>query len=323
MQNRRWQIFKGQIRRSIIQKSRLDWSVVLICLVLASAVWLITELGKTYSDTISIPATFEFDETAFTATEPLPRKVKLKVTGTGWSLVKHQLGFSRSRLTLYPEKDHQTGCAYFSTRRIYQNVMAQMPDLKVSYMFSDSLNFVLDPIIERQVGLVLDSNTVRIGDGLNRTSPITIHPARLSLKGTKKELDLLGNQILVRLTRKNYNTDVEEVVPIGHQEFPKIIFPQQEALVSFTIGRLTNQLVRVPIINQCPYPINADSIGLICELDVRKLNALAPDSFRVSAQEISEHPKIALRIEKTPRFALNTSLSDLTLGLKRLKKAKF
>ncbi len=315
MQTSRWEIFKGQIRRSVIQKSTTEWSVVGVCLLLAASVWLIAALSKTYSYNISLPVQFDVDKEAFVSSGPIPKRVKLKVTGIGWSLVKHQLGVSKSQLVIKPEFVYRDGTAIVTSKHIYQSASQQLPDLLVAYALADSVSVQFYPILKINLPLAVSTNSIQVAEDKAVTSPVLVHPTKIEVRGLAEDLKALPAVYSLELSGKNYDTDVEEVVALDIKPYPKLRFAQAEALVSFKVGKLVGWQHSIKVENQTGSALTRDSVMVFCQMDERLISVIRSDSFRVVASGVKGQPWATIRLKHHPSNVINPIIINPSIAL--------
>ena len=73
---------------NILRFNKKNWKAVVLCIFTATVFWFFNALNKDYTTTISFPLAFDYDRDRFIPVEPLPRDVRINVTGIGWNLFR-------------------------------------------------------------------------------------------------------------------------------------------------------------------------------------------------------------------------------------------
>jgi hypothetical protein len=69
--------------------SKTDYKAIVICLLAAIIFWIMNALNKEgYSEKISFPLQFSYNDSLYIPTQPLPEKISVNVSGNGWNLLR-------------------------------------------------------------------------------------------------------------------------------------------------------------------------------------------------------------------------------------------
>ena len=69
------------------------YRVVAVCFVLASTLWMLRALGRSYTAPLDYPVSWHYEFGRYHPARPLPATVPIEVRGTGWRLLSRSLGF--------------------------------------------------------------------------------------------------------------------------------------------------------------------------------------------------------------------------------------
>lgn len=269
------------MRKSVLQKTPSDWTVVGVCLLLAALVWLATVLSKNYDYTISLPVRYDYDQEAFVSATPLPKRMKLQVQGTGWRLLLHEWGLAKEKLVIKPEYDPKAEACLVTPRHVYEAASRQIGDLQVTFALGDSVNAVLEPILKINLPLALISSELNLAEGFEVTSAPKLNPASLVVKGLKRDLAQLPPVLPVKLNTHKAEKDIEEVVPLDLTLYGKLKFSQKEVLVSFTVGKYVPWSGVVPVVDSVHTSHVYSRVFVRCLAAENLIGSLKPDSFKV------------------------------------------
>lgn len=303
-------ILATQWRRSVVEKSGTEWTAVFVCLLVGTFIWLVMALSKPYSYTISMPVSFDYDQTAFQPVRELPKRIKLNVSGLGWRLLIHQLGISKSGLVLRPQKNKPADLG-ITEKYLYQEVSQQYPDLKVSYIISEPLLISFEPILEYQLPIAIDDQDLIVADTIVRTTEWAIHPATVMVKTIPTVWASVDKPLQVRLPRKRITKDHEEVIPLETKSFKQVQFMQQEVLVSARFGQLASKLLFVNL-KESELPISFSKFKqpiarITVSSDNRFIDLITPDSFNV--QLGTTNGRLVARVQRYPICAMSFTYS--------------
>lgn len=154
----------------------------LVCVVVAITIWVFNALSETYEQEIDVRLSYTLPST-LTTTKPLPSKAGILVETSGWQLIRErfrvralQLDISDlSKQELLLTNDH---LALFAS---------DMPsDMHVIQVHPDTLDLHLEPLVQKQVPVVLNA------EFLDRTDMVTdsmyIHPDSIWVSGPESLL---------------------------------------------------------------------------------------------------------------------------------------
>lgn len=116
------------------------------CLGIATVLWFLRALENDYATQVSNPFRIEGLPEHRALVVPIPDEVTLRVEGHGYSLLKHNLNFSKIPLTVnyneirpFPPREKAGFIDRIATIRFVQAFSGQMGDLKVLSVKPDTL----------------------------------------------------------------------------------------------------------------------------------------------------------------------------------------
>lgn len=238
---------------NIFRFNRKNWKAVALCFLTATVFWFFNALNKNYSTNITFPLEFDFDRESYVPVSPLPRQVKLNVTGIGWDLFRRSSGLKVPALVIPLERPADVK-KIVAVPALFAH---QLERFNINFVLSDTFRLAIEPILRRSVTLRLDPASIDIKPGYVRTSEPKLTPDSVELQGPHSIIQSFIEPVLLRLGEQdldeNYREDVE--VEFLHNELlqrnPPVV------TVEFTVDRLVelNDSIPLKIIN---YPKGAN-----------------------------------------------------------------
>jgi len=81
-----------QLLRPLAEKEPHFYRVVFACLVIASTLWMLRSLSKSYVAPLAYPVSWHYNAQRYHPARPLPPSVAVEVRGNGWRLLSRALG---------------------------------------------------------------------------------------------------------------------------------------------------------------------------------------------------------------------------------------
>jgi hypothetical protein len=230
---------------NFLRFNKKNWKAVVLCLVAATVFWFFNALNKTYSANISFPLAFEFDQEKYIPVKPLPRSVKMNVTGIGWELFRESSGLKAAPLSIPLERPSEIKKIVGSTLPPY--FYTQLEALQINFVLTDTLSLDIDENIKRRLSLAVDSVDKYIHREFGVTSSITISPDTFWVEGPKRLITVLPQVIDIKLPVKNINQDFREEVELNFSGSNIIKRNPPLAEVSFAVERFVEVNRKLPL----------------------------------------------------------------------------
>ncbi|MGI4835788.1 MAG: hypothetical protein ACRYFK_20210 [Janthinobacterium lividum] len=81
-----------RLLRPLAARESSFYRVVLVCFVIASTLWMLRALGRSYTAPLDYPISWRYDASRYHPARLLPAAVPVEVRGTGWRLLTRSLG---------------------------------------------------------------------------------------------------------------------------------------------------------------------------------------------------------------------------------------
>lgn len=208
--------------------------VVVFCIVISTTFWFFSALNKSdYITQINYPIEFRYNQEQFVAVEPLPRYMRLEVTGGGWDLMTRSFGFSMPPIVINLDDPSQSKYRLSSTLR--GELTPKLEPVTVNFILSDSIYYHIEPIIDRTVTLAFDSAAVQLAPDYRFVSSIGIDPPQVTFNGPENLVNALPDPYVIPANDDSYEEMVGEVFDIPEPESELISLSTYEATVSFDV----------------------------------------------------------------------------------------
>ncbi len=233
--------------------------VFLICLMIATTLWLLNALSKDYSATIFYPVKFENPPKNQFLAGNVPEKLELEVSGRGFTLLRFKLlsfspvNFDIEDITKNMETN--SGTYRITSRNLRTRIEDQLNDeLSISHISPEILVISLDSLSIKKVPVSLDIS-VDYEPMYNLKSPVSIHPDSVNITGPT----ILLNRISVIRTKINIterlNSSINQEIDLIPPDNTTI--EPAKVVLNIDVEKYTEKELRIPIevINQ---PDNAN-----------------------------------------------------------------
>lgn len=268
---------------NILRFNKRNWKAVMLCLLTASVFWCFNALNKRYTTTLSFPIQFDFDRERFIPVQPLPGSVKINVTGIGWNLLRRSTGVRVIPLVISLERPSEVRKIVGST--LPALFSSQLSGFDVNFILTDTLHLSVERKGSRLLKLAPDISAILFKEGYTLTSPLTISPDTVRLKGPLSLLRSLPNPFPVKIPQRNMDDDYHEQIRISFLN-DELIYRNPETVdISFRVDKLVEITDSVHLAvsnapkNSWPF-IERQKVPCKIAVPERSLDSLKIDSVR-------------------------------------------
>jgi YbbR domain-containing protein len=217
--------------------SKTDYKAVFISLLAAIIFWIMNALNKDgYSQKMSFPLQFSYNDSLYIPTQPLPEKISVNVSGNGWNLLRKAFALDITPVKYSIEKPLKT--KYLNTGSLTDSLSDYIKDVKVNYVVADRFDLEFDRKISKEFIVRVDSTSIPLKERYVISSLINVNPRKVVLEGPESTLENMGNTIYVKVPGKRLqdNFDDEIKLPIPPNS---LIKPNKDRVaVSFEVSEL-------------------------------------------------------------------------------------
>jgi hypothetical protein len=223
--------------------------VFLVCLSIATTLWLFNALSKDYTATVSYPVKFINSPANRFMAEKTPERLDLLIAAQGFTLLRFKL------LPFIPVKidvgeitknvETTSGTFNVNSRNLIPQITEQLNgEIKISNIDPEVITIVLDSLASKTVPVELDVN-VQFEPQFNLKSPITTVPKEVKITGPA----ILLRKITVLKTKVNVankvNSSIEQEIELIHPE--KTTTSPDKVTLFVDVEKYTEKELKIPI----------------------------------------------------------------------------
>lgn len=218
-------------------QSKTDYKAIVICLLAAIIFWIMNALNKEgYSEKISFPLQFSYNDSLYIPTQPLPQKISVNVSGSGWNLLRKALALDITPIKYSVSKPLKT--RLLNTASLTDSLSEYIKDVKINYVVADRFELEFDRKISREYRVKIDSSNISLKDRYVITSLINVNPRTITLTGPESVLDEMGNTILVKVPTRRLQENYDDEVALPLPKNALIKANKDRVTVSFEVAEL-------------------------------------------------------------------------------------
>lgn len=218
----------------------------LICLAIASLLWVVHALNKNYKYTLTIPVKFSKlpDNKLIVGELPEKLQVEIKTSGLKLLFIKLQKMPTEVLIDFNNLKTNAKSQAYSISNGNFniQNIINF--DVDVIKIRPDTLFFSSQKGTSKLVPVKVNLQT-KFLPGYSTISKPTVTPAYITVTGDTPEIDhidtIYTQPVILNDVHENYNASI----PI--KKIPGLTYSTKEIQLSFTVDRLTETSIKVPV----------------------------------------------------------------------------
>jgi YbbR domain-containing protein len=264
--------------------------VFLVCLFLASFLWILNALQKRYTDRISIPVQYINKPSAKELTSKLPDRLELTVDAVGYTLLQYKLNIAVSPLLVdvneltnnYLENNFSTKYSISTTKHRDEFAKQISSEMTITSIRPDTITFKISHVVEKLIKVYpqLSLNFAKEYIQLNQAQ---VEPESVLIKGPEEILDTLKFIYTKPIEAKNVS-----------QSFSKktwLIIPSElkseltQVSVKIAVEQYTEAKFEVPIqVNSQPEGMTIKTfpsqVKVLCRVGISEYNKLSSSSFK-------------------------------------------
>jgi len=210
----------------------------LLCLVAATLFWFLNALNKTgYTLNIEYPIRFIYNDSLFVPTKPLPRTVRVNVSGDGWGLLRHSwLPFRVDPIDYTVNNPLQA--SIINTSSLTAALAEHIKKLHVNYVVADTVEMGFDRRMTKTIHLIPDSLHINLAPRFVVSSIINLTPRTIQVEGPARLVRGLSDTVMVSIPGKRIADNYDNEVSLNHFQHPLLHISANRIAVSFEVGEL-------------------------------------------------------------------------------------
>ncbi len=231
--------------RSLVVTRGSEFPVVLLCFVAATTFWFLNSLNREYTTEISYPIRFEFDNSRFIATEPLPKKIFVNVTAQGWNLLRKTWGFKAEPIVYHIPRPLKT--RFLTGMLLLPTAAQQLAELKINFVRSDTIPLAFDELTTKTITLQADSSRIELRENFLITSPVRVSPATVTFSGPVSLVKKLPGTLAVKVSAVGIDEDFDDEATLQYTRNPLLTPSTDRVNVRFEVTEFVRETLTVPV----------------------------------------------------------------------------
>lgn len=216
---------------------KTDFKAISICLLAAIIFWIMNALNKDgYSQKISFPLQFSYNDSLYIPVQPLPEKIFVNVSGNGWNLLRKTFALDITPIKYSISKPLKT--KLLNTGSLTDSLSEYIKDVKINYVVADRFELEFDRKISKQFTVKVDSSNISLKDSYVITSLINVNPRTIILIGPESVLDEMGSTILVKVPSRRLQENFDDEIKLSLPKNSLIKANKDRVAVSFEVAEL-------------------------------------------------------------------------------------
>lgn len=252
--------------------------IFLTCLLIATILWLLNALGKTYTTTVSYPVRLiNLPKNKFFVEEP-PKQLDLKVTAHGSTLLSYKMKFSFSPVILnvsdiMAEHDSENADKFLvNTADIMDKISSHFGgDFQILEIRPPQLSIGFDSLETRSVPVAIDID-INYSPRFDIAGEVEITPSEVKITGLRNEVEKLDTIYTKKESFKAVKSDIARELTLN---IPKGFSAESDKIsIRIPVDEYTEKQFMVPL----------------------QIKSLPPDArIRLFPQEVEVSFKIGLK----------------------------
>jgi len=201
---------------NLFRFNKTNWRAVALCVFAATIFWFFNALNKSYTTNITFPLAFDYSHENYVAVSPLPKKIRINVTGIGWNLFRKSAGVKVAPLVIPLNRPSEVRKIVGSTLPpLFSN---QLDGLEINFVVTDTIYLNVQPKAGRWLTVAVDSVEQNIKSNYTLVGNVRIVPDSIFVEGPLNLVTKLKEPIQLAIPQnidENYRQDVEVVLPDG------------------------------------------------------------------------------------------------------------
>ena len=289
-------------------------------LFISTMFWFLNVLGEKYTETISYPVKYINLPQDKEVTSVLPKKLTLKVTTSGYDLLKFYMRSQVPPIHINYNSENVkiiSNYKYLLTKRYSEDISLQLSGAEINAISPDSIKFKFQQIVKKKVPIQA-LVTYKIEKGFVNKGQMYSKPDSVEIKGSKSTVDRI-NEIYtgvvdlgtISSTTKR-NIALKKIKGVKYKTYRTNVF--------IPIEQSTEKIIDIPI--QSDNQVDGDYIKLIpnsiklsYQVGLSQYTNISSEQFlaiavysdstksnKVLRVELKKYPENIFGIEYTPNF---------------------
>jgi hypothetical protein len=216
---------------------KMNFKTLVLCFLTASVFWLLNSLNKPgYSTHIDYPLEIKYNDSLYISTNPLPKRLSINLSSTGWELLKYTLSSNISPIVY--EINNPLNVNRLDKTTLLESLTSVLKKSKLNYVIADTTTLHFERKQTKKVFVKVDSLGINLEKNFVVASLINISPNTIILEGPESQIKDYTDTILLKIPSKKLAINFDEKVSINLQKNSLVKANTDKILVSFEVAEL-------------------------------------------------------------------------------------
>jgi YbbR domain-containing protein len=217
--------------------SQTDYKAVIISIFAAIIFWIMNALNKEgYSQKISFPIHFTYNDSLYIPTQPLPERISVNVSGNGWNLLRKSFSFYTAPIQYAITKPLST--KFLNTGMLTDSIAEYIRDVHVNYVVADRFELEFDRKITKNFSLKVDSLHIPLKDHYVVSSLINVQPRMITINGPESILKEMNDTILLKVPGRKIKDNFDDTILLPFTKNGLLKSNRDKVNISFEVEEL-------------------------------------------------------------------------------------
>ncbi len=290
--------------------------VFLFFLLLSTLFWLLNELSKNSSTTITCPVKYTNLPKDMVLVKELPSRFELTIEAPGYTLLKYKLSnrllplifdLNQYGFTIMGNSSAQK--FYILTSRVRTGIARQLrSDVQILDISPDSIIFEFGEIVHKRVPVIPDLS-IEYTKQFMLTGEITIDPDTITVSGPNLIIDTIQQVYTRKESISGVNQSTTQSISLD--EIQNVTYSVKKVTITIPVEQFTEAVIEIPI-EKVHVPDSLilktfpGSVTLTCNVSLSNYEKISPHLFRavVDYEELGKKlgNKLKVSIVKAPEY---------------------
>jgi hypothetical protein len=242
--------------RNLVERDKVRFYQKLLVffffLVVATIFWFLSALNRDYTSDIQYPVRYTNLPKGKVLINQLPENLTLKVTGHGYTLLKHRLSrkllpiiFDVNSFILSSIEDTVNQKFYVLSRVAHSKITNQLSsEIEIQEILPDSIIFVFSDVTSRRLAVKPVLN-IEFEKQFMVKGAITCIPDSVDVEGPQSLLDTMQYAYTQAVSIAKVKENQSKTV--GFEEFDQVYYSEKKVTVDIPVEQFTETSLKVPI----------------------------------------------------------------------------
>ena len=217
--------------------SQTDYRAIIISLFAAITFWIMNALNKEgYSQKISFPIHFTYNDSLYIPTQPLPERISVNVSGNGWNLLRKSFSFYKTPIQYAINKPLST--KFLNTGMLTDSITEYIHDVRVNYVVADRFELEFDKKITKEFTLKVDSINIPLKERYVVSSLINLNPKKITINGPESVLNEMNDTIFLKVPGRKLKDNFDDEITLPFAKNKLLKSNRDKVNVSFEVEEL-------------------------------------------------------------------------------------